>query len=423
MSVNLYEWQKPSAEALLASLREYHVAADWSDTGTGKTAKAAWIAKELGKPVAVICPKAVIPSWKSWLKQAKLDPLFIYNYEKLRGGRTGFGDFKNGMWVWAEKLPHDTLLIWDEVHKCKGVASLNGKMLIQSKKFNTLMLSATFASNPLDMKSTGYLLDLHKYNDFYPWAIKNGVKKAPWGALSYFGGKKKLAEIHKAMGKKASRIKIEELGDNFPDNEVFAEAYDCGDVQGLYDELERKLAELKESKAKDKPHKMTEILRARQESELVRVPVLIDMAEALLDEGRSVVIFCNFRGTLEALQAKLTKSSIIWGDQSEVEREDMIQDFQNDASHIMLCQIQSGGVGVSLHDVNGKRPRSSLICPTYSAIDLKQALGRIHRAGAKSKAVQRIIFAADSIEENVMRRVKAKLKNIETLNDGDIETI
>jgi superfamily II DNA or RNA helicase len=64
-----------------------------------------------------------------------------------------------------------------------------------------------------------------------------------------------------------------------------------------------------------------------------------------------------------------------------------------------------------------------LICPTYSAIDLKQALGRIHRAGAKSKAVQRIIFAADSIEETVMRRVKAKLKNIETLNDGDMETI
>jgi hypothetical protein len=101
----------------------------------------------------------------------------------------------------------------------------------------------------------------------------------------------------------------------------------------------------------------------------------------------------------------------------------MLADFQDDSHHIMLCQIQSGGVGVSLHDTHGKRPRSSLICPTYSAIDLKQALGRIHRAGAKSKAVQRIIFAADSIEETVMRRVKAKLKNIETLNDGDMETI
>ena len=423
MSLELYDWQKPSAEALLESLKEYRVAADWSDTGTGKTAKAVWIAKQLGKPTAVVCPKAVIPSWRNWLKEAKVKPLFIHNYEKLRTGKTGFGEFKNGMWVWSEKLPTDALLIWDEVHKCKGVNSLNGKMLIQSKKFYTLMLSATFASNPLDMKSTGYILGLHEYNNFFPWAIRNGVKKAPWGALSYFGGKKKLAEIHKSMGAKAHRIKIEDLGDKFPDNEVFAEAYDCGDVQGLYDELEKKLAEIAASKAKDKPHPMTEILRARQESELVRVPVLIEMAETLLDEGRSVVIFCNFRGTIEALQAKLKKASVIWGEQSEAEREEMISEFQSDSNHVMICQIQSGGVGVSLHDINGNRPRSSLICPTYSAIDLKQALGRIHRAGAKSKAVQRIIFAADSIEENVMRRVKAKLKNIETLNDGDMETI
>ena len=101
----------------------------------------------------------------------------------------------------------------------------------------------------------------------------------------------------------------------------------------------------------------------------------------------------------------------------------MIDAFQADETKVMLCQIQSGGVGVSLHDERGERPRSSLICPTYSAIDLKQALGRIHRAGAKSKSVQRIIFAADSIEEAVMKKVKAKLHNIETLNDGDIETI
>jgi len=421
--MELYDWQKDSAEALLASLREHHVAADWSDTGTGKTAKAVWVAKQLGKPVAIICPKAVIPAWRNWCKEAGIEPTFILNYEKLRAGSTPYGDFVGGAWVWSSPVVYDQLFIWDEVHKCKGPNSLNGKMLIASRPYYTLMLSATFASNPLDMKATGYVLGLHKYADFWPWCIKNGVKKAPWGAMSYFGGKKKLAVIHQAMAPKSSRIKIDELGDNFPDNEVFAEAYDCGDVQGLYDDLERRLAELEASKAKDKPHPMTEILRARQESELLRVPILQDLANSLLDEGRSVVIFCNFRNSLDSLLSNFKSSSVIWGNQTTQEREEMIADFQNDKTNVMLCQIQSGGVGVSLHDENGVRPRSSLICPTYSAIDLKQALGRIHRAGAKSKAVQRIIFAADSIEETVMKKVKAKLKNIETLNDGDIETI
>ena len=421
--MELYDWQRDSAEALLASLREHHVAADWSDTGTGKTPKAVWIAKQLGKPVAIICPKAVIPAWKNWCKEAGVEPTFILNYEKLRAGSTPYGDFVNGMWVWSSPVVYDQLFIWDEVHKCKGPNSLNGKMLIASRPYYTLMLSATFASNPLDMKATGYVLGLHKYADFFPWCIKNGVKKAPWGALSYFGGKKKLAVIHQAMAPKASRIKVEELGDKFPDNEVFAEAYDCGDVQGLYDDLQARLAELEASKAADKPHPMTEILRARQESELLRVPVLTDLTDALLDEGRSVVIFCNFRNTLDGLLSIFSQASVIWGNQTDVERQSMIESFQNDETKVMLCQIQSGGVGVSLHDQNGVRPRSSLICPTYSAIDLKQALGRIHRAGAKSKAIQRIIFAADSIEEQVMKKVRAKLKNIETLNDGDIETI
>ena len=316
----------------------------------------------------------------------------------------------------------DQLFIWDEVHKCKGVSSLNGKMLIASRPFYTLMLSATFASNPLDMRSTGFLLGLHGYHDFYKWCVKNGVKKAPWGALAYFGGKKKLAEIHKSMGDKAHRIKIDELGDAFPDNETYAEAYDCGDVQGIYDDLQQRLADLEVSKAADKPHPMTEILRARQESELVRVPVLIDLAQSLLDEDKSVVIFCNFRNSLDCLLTELKDCSVIWGGQNETERQSMIDEFQNNISKVMLCQIQSGGVGLSLHDLHG-RPRSSLICPTYSAIDLKQALGRIHRAGAKSKSVQRIIFAADSIEEQVMKKVRAKLRNIETLNDGDIATI
>lgn len=421
--MKLYDWQQPSADALLASLRENHVAADWSDTGTGKTAKAVWVAKQLGKPVAIICPKAVIPAWKRWCQDAGIEPTFILNYEKLRTGSTPYGDFVGGAWVWSKPIVFDQLFIWDEVHKCKGPNSLNGKMLIASRPFYTLMLSATFASNPLDMKATGFVLGLHKYADFWPWCVRNGVKKAPWGAMAYFGGKKKLAVIHEQMASKASRVRISELGDQFPDNEVYAEAYDCGDVQGLYEDLQNRLAELERSKAADKPHPMTEILRARQESELLRVPVITDLAESLLDEGRSVVIFCNFRNTLDGFLSYFKDTSIIWGNQSTDERQSMIDAFQADETKVMLCQIQSGGVGVSLHDERGERPRSSLICPTYSAIDLKQALGRIHRAGAKSKSVQRIIFAADSIEEAVMKKVRAKLHNIETLNDGDVETI
>jgi superfamily II DNA or RNA helicase len=422
MSFELYPWQVESAEKILASLRENHVAADWSDTGTGKTAKAVWVAKKFGKPFAVICPKGVIPSWKEWCEKAGIDPVFILNYEKLRAGTSGFGDFHNGSWVWSG-LTHDTLLIWDEVHKCKGANSLNGKMLIQSRPFNTLMLSATFASNPMDMKATGFLLGLHKYTDFFPWMMKNGVKKAPWGSFAYFGGKAKLGVIHEAILPKSTRIRVSELGDAFPDNEVQCQAFDCGDSDAIWLGLQERLAELESSRASDKPNPMTEILRARQEAEMIRLPVISELANDLVDEGRNVVIFCNFRNSLDLLCQDASKGRMsIYGGQADDERQDAIDSFQKNSCKVLVCQIQAGGVGLSLHDLNG-RPRSSLICPTYSAIDLKQALGRIHRAGALSKAIQQIVFSSGSIEEKVMRRVRAKLKDIETLNDGDMELI
>jgi hypothetical protein len=62
----------------------------------------------------------------------------------------------------------------------------------------------------------------------------------------------------------------------------------------------------------------------------------------------------------------------------------------------------------------------SLINPSWSAFHLVQALGRIHRAEGKTPCVQRIMFAAGTIEERQRQRVDTKIKNIDLLNDGDL---
>ena len=86
----------------------------------------------------------------------------------------------------------------------------------------------------------------------------------------------------------------------------------------------------------------------------------------------------------------------------------------------MVATFGAGGVGISFHDIHGKYPRVSLLNVTYSATQLKQSLGRIHRAGSLSKAVQYIYFASGTQEELAYHRVHAKLKNISALNDGDL---
>ncbi len=82
-----------------------------------------------------------------------------------------------------------------------------------------------------------------------------------------------------------------------------------------------------------------------------------------------------------------------------------------------MVNIAAGGTGISLHDTNGKRQRVSLICPTFSAKNHLQTLGRIHRNGAKSDAIQKILVAHDSIEEAVVKSINKKLKNLNILHD------
>ena len=84
--------------------------------------------------------------------------------------------------------------------------------------------------------------------------------------------------------------------------------------------------------------------------------------------------------------------------------------------------MKAGSVGISLHDLYGSHQRVSIISPTWSAQDFIQAIGRIHRAGAKTDAIQKVVFCDGTIEEFICETLKYKLENLSKLNDGDFDT-
>tara|TARA_E500000331_G_scaffold270821_1_gene262419 strand:+ start:129 stop:392 length:264 start_codon:yes stop_codon:yes gene_type:complete len=84
---------------------------------------------------------------------------------------------------------------------------------------------------------------------------------------------------------------------------------------------------------------------------------------------------------------------------------------------------QAGGTGLSLHDETGEYPRVSLISPSFSAIDLRQCLGRVHRATGKSPSIQKIVFASGTVEMRVCKLVRAKLNNLDLINDDEMNPI
>jgi SNF2 family DNA or RNA helicase len=125
---------------------------------------------------------------------------------------------------------------------------------------------------------------------------------------------------------------------------------------------------------------------------------------------------------VDNLTGKSKLTDINGSAQSPELRQSIIDQFMSGKNKVILVSLSAGGAGISLHDDRGIAPRQSLISPSYSAIDLVQAVGRIWRAGSKSKATQRIIYASKTIEEEIAASITAKINNIETLNDGDIKS-
>ena len=429
----LYSWQEEHANKLLKSLLSNGYAKDGSDTGTGKTYIALTLARKLGLVPFVLCPKAVGPSWRDAMMEFQWyeGDQHVYTYEKIRRGDTEFYD--GNKW---RLNPKKVLMIFDEDHRCKGQKSLNAKMLIHAKArgLNLLMLGATSCTNPIEMRALGYALDMHNDRDWYRWALKNGCKRGLFGGLTFSNAKSVLKRLHDHIykdGVRGSRIKIADLpADSFPDGIVIPQGYEIPDgieVDLLYADLKDALARIKAKKDEDEGDSpLVAQLRARQEVEMLKIPVFEELTRDAYASGNSVAIFVNFRESMDALMKRLAglcEIRVIHGGQTDYERSLQCRGFQNDTARVIISTIQAGGTGISLHDVNGDYPRVSLISPTFSAIDFRQCLGRIHRAGAKSPAVQKIIFAEDSVEMRVCKLVRAKLNNLDLINDDELNPI
>ena len=420
--MKLLPYQSAHAIRVLDSLVNNGIALDGSDPGVGKTYVAAHVAKSLAKHVLVVCPKVSIPPWKKILSGFGVNTIDVINYEKLRTGKTPHG-FWNQRKQFSWFVPEDTILIFDEVHRCKGKDSQNAKMLRDAKGLPLLLLSATLAENPMELRAVAHVTGLSEWHGFWSWLLRHGCKKGRFGLEFDKYRKDVLPKLHSELFvKRGSRIRIADLGDQFPETQITAEALDFGDeIDRIYKEMDAELSALEERAENDKPAQaLTIALRARQEVELCKVPGIISLAQDFLDDGKSVVIFTNYRATLDALCAKLKTNCAIHGGQSADDRQQWIDRFQANQEQLIIVNIVAGGVSLSLHDIHNTNPRVALICPTYSATDLRQALGRVHRSGG-SKSLQRILFAAGTIEEKICARVSAKLERLDLLNDGDLD--
>lgn len=441
--MSLLEYQKPHVEQLANAYKNSNTVLDASDTGTGKTYSAIALALTLGLKPFIVCPKSVISSWLRVVNAFGCDHYGISNYESLRCNawyppsqvlikKKGCPYFAKG-YNWS--LPADTLLIFDEAHKCKNPVTQNANMLITASKSGAkiLILSATIADKPsyfaVYAVAMGLCTDVQLFNIY--------LRK-----LQTVTGMSPMLTLHRRVfPHHGSRMKIAELGDQFPSNLVIADTYFMGkdvstEIQKQYNNIKaakavrgsqeevliQYVADEAEMREQSASCRLVEIIRARQKIEALKVPTIKELATDHLASGLSVAIFVNYLDTLRLLGAELNCKCYIHGGQSLSDRDNMIELFQTNKERLIIATIQSGGVGISLHDTNGNYPRVSIISPSWSGQDLIQALGRIHRAAGKSPCIQKLVYCQGTVEEFICGLVQTKLNNYSQLNDNENES-
>jgi SNF2 family DNA or RNA helicase len=433
----LRPWQVTAVSKLCAAIKKWGCAIDGSDVGVGKTYNACGTARELDMDILVVCPKAVMESWKRVIKNHfKINHRLVgvINYEMLRMGKKDSmiasyvkrRDTRRNEFVW--KIPKSTLIIWDESQKLKGANTKNSETCLEALKqgYKMLFCSATNATNPLELKTVGMAIKLFENSkQYYTWLYAHGVTKGRFG-LQFNNDKEVLKKLHNDIfinrGVRLTRDTIP----NFPESQIDAECYNMEEdaqkkINNIYAEMEAELAKLRKKEKTDKESQLTIILREREKIELLKVPLFIEMIEDGIDNGMSIVVFLNFTQTLNSIAKKLNISCIFDGKTKSDTRQQNVDDFQSNKQRVILVNLQSGGAGLSLHDLDGNYPRLALISPSYSAVNMRQALGRVWRDSAKSKSIQKIVFVSGTIEEKVCKQVNEKLNNLDLINDGDLD--
>lgn len=431
-------YQVQPARQLFRALRRgsaewgYPGAVDFSDTGTGKTYQTLSAALATGKKVGVICPPAGRDGWLSAFNLMGAVPYFLETYEGIRGGwRPHIAEQQpNGEFIW--KNPSEFVMIADELQSCRHTDTLTVRCFSAAIRQKVAMIgaSASVAVSPLEFRFAGRIIGLHQGGqDWERFLLNHGChRKTKDGPFHWDKDLRHLQKINaRLFPYRGCRVRKQDLGDECPETEINVLPFDVPEAKEIESMWQDALSTIDRLVRQGKPEAMARAMRQRarmatwQRCETVLVAPLAELIRQDVRNGNSVAIFMNFNASREALQKALGTRAGIYGGMPKARRSHYIKEFQADREHIMVNNLKSGGASVSLHDINGWRPRIAYIMPTDDVVKMVQGIGRVDRVGGKSKSHQFFPVVRGGLTERMVANIRKKMVALQNLNDGRTE--
>lgn len=356
------EHQKEAIQKLLENKK--FILAD--DMGLGKTTSTIIGALESGsKKILVICPATLKINWKREIENYSDRPIFIAesknfstehdfviaNYDIIKN----FHDPKNKEESLIINSKFD-LVIVDEAHYIKNATAQRTKLindLVKNTERLWLLTGTPMTSRPMDYFNLLSLVDSPVSKNWMAYAIrycagyqfKVGNRKV-WNIT----GASNLEELReRTSGTILRRLKENVL--DLPDKiitpvylKLKSKAYE--DVMGEYYDWYDKNPE----ESKSLTVQFSKLTKVRQIIAEEKIQQTIEIAENIIEQGKKVIIFCNFTDSLNKIVEHFGKTAVkLDGSMSQHERQYSVDQFQeNEKIKVFVGNIRAAGTGITL---------------------------------------------------------------------------
>jgi SWI/SNF-related matrix-associated actin-dependent regulator 1 of chromatin subfamily A len=148
-----------------------------------------------------------------------------------------------------------------------------------------------------------------------------------------------------------------------------------------------------------------------------KIPQICEMIEDHISTDSKVIVFSKSVSLIKYLHNKYSNNSVMhYGGLSPLERNNNIKRFQEDPEVKVLIGNIDTAVGYTATAAS-----NVIFCDLpWTTADLKQAEDRAHRIGQKNSVTVKYIIARGTIEEDILRLLRAKEKLLKGVLTGNM---
>ena len=404
------------------------------DMGLGKTTSTIIAALESGsKKILIICPASLKINWQReianytdrsvYISEGKNfsqeHDFVIINYDIIKN----FHNVKKKSDSQILGANFD-LVVVDEAHYIKNGQAQRTKLINDLvKKVDRLWLltGTPMTSRPMDYFNLLSLIDSPVAKNWMAYAIRycsgyqfNAGGRKIWNVT----GASNLEELRdRTSGLTLRRLKQDVL--DLPDK-IITPVYlrlkskQYEDVMGDYYNWYEKNPD----ESKSLTVQFTKLTQVRQVIAEEKVIQTIELAENIIEQGKKVIIFCNFTNSLDRIIQHFGKTAVrLDGSMSKPERQNSVDKFQEDDKvKVFVGNIKAAGVGITLTAAEAVIMNDLSFLPS----DHSQAEDRAYRYGQKNNVLVYYPIFENTIE-GVIYDILNKKKQVIATVMGDVK--